>query len=309
MSDNSRLNAANNVETTLAEDITDTATEFDVADTSSFPETPFRATISEFDEPTNLEIVEVTSVDGDTITVDRGVEDTTGRSFSSGDNFEQRFTAGAYDELVGEQVFDGHGNEVHSETFATVDESVENFSTQGAADTVPVSQGDGTLAMQEMEGGAAPDETTIDLNEDGELTVIKPTKGGIKTDAFEETDVDDDGDGSISSTESEDHVDYYTFSAEDAFSVNEIVLNFSEIDFLKVSVDYITDVSITYEIDGDRVLSLGDSDGEGIYIVDTSRFEGNKTLSMKLESDTQNICEAEFYNKYESNITTLKTGE
>ena len=43
-----------------------------------------------------------------------------------------------------------HGNEDHNETYTTAGDDVENFSTSGAADTVPVSQGDGTLSMQNV---------------------------------------------------------------------------------------------------------------------------------------------------------------
>lgn len=43
-----------------------------------------------------------------------------------------------------------HGNEDHNATYTTTGEDVENFGTSGAENTVPVSQGDGTLSMQNV---------------------------------------------------------------------------------------------------------------------------------------------------------------
>jgi len=59
-----------------------------------------------------------------------------------------------------EQPPENHDNTSHTETYVTVDENVEDFSTSGDADTVPVSQGDGTLAMQVVSGDT---DTEIDL--------------------------------------------------------------------------------------------------------------------------------------------------
>jgi len=59
-----------------------------------------------------------------------------------------------------EQPPEDHNNTSHTETYVTVDENVENFSTSGDADTVPVSQGDGTLTMQVVGDDA---DTEIDL--------------------------------------------------------------------------------------------------------------------------------------------------
>ena len=53
-----------------------------------------------------------------------------------------------------------HDNTSHTETYVTVDEDVENFSTSGNADTVPVSQGDGTLVMETVQTDV---DTEIDL--------------------------------------------------------------------------------------------------------------------------------------------------
>ena len=58
---------------------------------------------------------------------------------------------------------DPHDNSAHSETFTTADDNVEGFATAGDEGTVPTSQGDGTLAMEEAGGGG--EVTTIDPNE------------------------------------------------------------------------------------------------------------------------------------------------
>ncbi|RZN61932.1 MAG: hypothetical protein EF811_04010, partial [Methanonatronarchaeia archaeon] len=58
-----RLNAKNLAETSLAEDFGVGETEVTVQDATVFPEPPFRATI----ESTELEIIEVREVDGNTL--------------------------------------------------------------------------------------------------------------------------------------------------------------------------------------------------------------------------------------------------
>ena len=94
-----RLNASNNFSTTLAQNITDTDTSFDVTDASDAPATPFVMTIRTGD-PANGEIIEVGSVSSNTFSsVSRGQEGTTAQSWSSGDTIEQLGTAGMYNEL------------------------------------------------------------------------------------------------------------------------------------------------------------------------------------------------------------------
>ena len=56
-----------------------------------------------------------------------------------------------------------HGNEDHTETFTTPESNVEDFSTNGDEGTVPVSQGDGSLVMEEASGGI---EFLNDINEE-----------------------------------------------------------------------------------------------------------------------------------------------
>ena len=80
-------------------------------------------------------------------------------------NFDTDFEDKTTDDLsegTSNEYFKQHGNEDHNENYTTTDEDVENFSTSGTNGTVPVSQGDGTLAMKEMDGGI---EFLDDINE------------------------------------------------------------------------------------------------------------------------------------------------
>ncbi len=85
----------NNAKTTLASSLSSSATSVSVADGSVFPSLGsgeiFFCTL---DDGTNNEIVKVTAVSSNTLTVVRAQESTTARSFSSGDAAELRLTAG-----------------------------------------------------------------------------------------------------------------------------------------------------------------------------------------------------------------------
>jgi hypothetical protein len=84
----------NNAKTTLASGINSTATSATVADGSVFPTLEageyFYCT---FDDDTNNEIVKVTARSGNTLTIVRGVDNTTARAFLSGDAAELRATS------------------------------------------------------------------------------------------------------------------------------------------------------------------------------------------------------------------------
>jgi hypothetical protein len=84
----------NNAKTTLASGINSTATSATVADGSVFPTLEageyFYCT---FDDDTNNEIVKVTARSSNTLTIVRGVDNTTARAFLSGDAAELRATS------------------------------------------------------------------------------------------------------------------------------------------------------------------------------------------------------------------------
>lgn len=85
----------NNARTTLAADISNSATTATVTSGSVFPVLNageyFYCT---FDNGTNNEIVKVTARSGNTLTIVRGVDNTTARAFSTDDAAELRATAG-----------------------------------------------------------------------------------------------------------------------------------------------------------------------------------------------------------------------
>ena len=85
---------SNNARTTLASNISNSATTITVADGSVFPSLTggdiFYCTI---DDGTNNEIVEVTAISSNTLTVVRGQDNTTARAFVSGDLIELRLVA------------------------------------------------------------------------------------------------------------------------------------------------------------------------------------------------------------------------
>jgi len=95
-----RLQTENNFKTELAENITDTQTSFDLDNTPNI-EPPYRLTIR-VGHPRDGEIIEVTEVDGNTVTAERGKEDTTAQSWDSGTLVENLYTAGMHNELVSE---------------------------------------------------------------------------------------------------------------------------------------------------------------------------------------------------------------
>ena len=88
------LNAANNVSSTIAEDIDDAALEVDVATGTGadFPSTPFLAVIG-------TEVVECSDVTGDTLTIARGQDGTSATAHYDGDAIEVTVCAGYIDQI------------------------------------------------------------------------------------------------------------------------------------------------------------------------------------------------------------------
>jgi hypothetical protein len=88
----------NNANTVLASSITSSATSVSVLDGSVFPSLSageyFLCTI---DDDTNNEIVKVTAISGNTLTVVRAQEGTTARAFANSSPIESRVTAGIMD--------------------------------------------------------------------------------------------------------------------------------------------------------------------------------------------------------------------
>ena len=86
---------SNNGKTTLAANVSSSATSISVADGSVFPSLGSgEVFFCTFDDGTNNEIVKVTAISSNTLTVVRAQESTTARAFSAGDAAELRLTAG-----------------------------------------------------------------------------------------------------------------------------------------------------------------------------------------------------------------------
>ena len=85
----------NNAKTTLAGNVTTSATSITVSDGSVFPAISGGDTFfCTFDDGTNNEIVSVTAISGNVLTVVRAQDNTTAKAFGSGDAAESRLTAG-----------------------------------------------------------------------------------------------------------------------------------------------------------------------------------------------------------------------
>ena len=106
----------NNAKTTLASGITSSATSITVADGSVFPTLTGSDTFfCTLDDGTNIEIVEVTAVSSNTLTVTRAQDNTSATSFSTGTVAELRLTAGILN------LFSQTGSDINAEVEAYLD--------------------------------------------------------------------------------------------------------------------------------------------------------------------------------------------
>lgn len=119
------LKKKNCAKTTLSGAMTAGQTTMTVADASVFPSSgDFLVTIwnkSSFADPcndSNMEIVKVTNVSGNLLTITRAQESTTGVTHSSGHAVEQLITAGTFEEL--ETAIDGKAPTSHTHTEADI---------------------------------------------------------------------------------------------------------------------------------------------------------------------------------------------
>jgi len=94
------VNASNNAVAKLSSNINSSQTSLTVDDASIFPDAPFLVTVN--NNRHNMEIMRVTNVGGNTLTVQRAQEGTTAQSHDAGSNVENNFTAGTYQALVDE---------------------------------------------------------------------------------------------------------------------------------------------------------------------------------------------------------------
>lgn len=96
-----RLGLANNAGSKLTKSITATATTIEVESTASFPPVPFPLTLARSEE-----IVTVTSVVGNVLTVQRAQQGTTAKAYIAGTDIWGNFTAGHYNLLADKEYVD-----------------------------------------------------------------------------------------------------------------------------------------------------------------------------------------------------------
>lgn len=147
-----RLNAANNARTTLAEYIAYDATSLIVASAAVMPTPPYRITV-------DSEIMTVTAVSGNTLTVARGQEGTAATEHFAGVYIDHRWTAGMYDALAmaiaqipNEPLLDNYDftdpvNQRGQTTYLINDYTIDRWVTE-----VPLTVNNGYLALSS--GGA-----------------------------------------------------------------------------------------------------------------------------------------------------------
>ena len=88
------VNASNNAVAKLSSNINSSQTSLTVDDASIFPDAPFLVTVN--NNRHNMEIMEVSNVSSNTLTVKRAQEGTTAQAHEAGSIVENNFTAGTY---------------------------------------------------------------------------------------------------------------------------------------------------------------------------------------------------------------------
>jgi len=180
--------AANSAETTLAQNITSTATSFSVTDGSAFPTESFLASI-------NDEIMFVGSRSGNSFSdIVRGIEGTAKTAHDAGDAVENRFTAGAHMQLI--DAIDGVASDLvsHKSEIATQDKAghiklsdipLPTIATQAEAEAGT----NNTKMMTPLRTHQAIDskvrivDNMLELNVDGEWQIFKLVPPDDTTDA------------------------------------------------------------------------------------------------------------------------------
>ena len=193
-----RLKAANNAKTTLSQDINATATSFNVADGTLFPDAPFLASVDD-------EIMEIGAKSANTFSaVLRGREGTAPLAHSNGAIVENRFTAGAYDELETSAGAQTKANTAEQNAKSYVDGKVKTDVPTGAKFTDTVTTVNNTLAststteaLSAAQGKKLNDALTSHLSDYASLQFgsIPYTTTRHVTYYIDEVNGDDDNDG------------------------------------------------------------------------------------------------------------------
>lgn len=160
---------ANNAATTLASGITNSATSISVQDGSVFPSLGAGDhTYLTFDNKNGTrEIVKLTAISGNTLTVVRGQDGTAATSFNAADSVELRLTAALLDDASSITLSDGSSTDVYKTS------NTLTF-TGGTGVTTTVSNDEVTFAIGQSVG-TADSVTFDDVTVTGDLTVSGTT--------------------------------------------------------------------------------------------------------------------------------------
>jgi len=161
-----RLKAKNLARTTLAADLSASATTCTVVDSSQLPNAPFRAVIG------GSEIVEVTAKNSNTLTIVRGQEGTTAQAWPAGTPIENRFTAGYWDEVC---------RLISLTSAQTVTISNDTITMTQSFHLVDTENGASTDDLSTINGGSAGDLLFLRPVSSSRQVVIKHGVGNIKT--------------------------------------------------------------------------------------------------------------------------------
>ena len=136
---------ANNVSTSLSAAINATQTTISVADASRLPTLSsgdyIYLTIDTDTASPTIEVVKVTAISSNDLTVVRGQDGTTAASFSNGTKVELRVTAAALDDIAAAGLpADGDGSDLQNVRAETVEVTIKNTSGSSIAKGTPVHQ-------------------------------------------------------------------------------------------------------------------------------------------------------------------------
>ena len=248
----------NNAKTTLGADLNDSATSATVADGSVFPSLGsgefFFCT---FDDGTNNEIVKVTGRSSNTLTIVRAQDNTSARSFSTGDDAQLRVTAATLEQFMENWVLeDDDGTEVTVSNAQEV-KFIGSGITTNWTDTSNGSDGD-------------PYDLTFSIDA-AQTNITSILATDLKIGEDDQTKID---------FESADEIHFYAANAEQVFvsdgvfgpqTDSDVDLGTTSARFKDAFVDSIT---VTGEVDGASLDISGDADIDGTLEADAITVNG-----------------------------------
>ena len=227
----------NNATTTLSAAVTTTATSITVADGSVFPTLSGSnytyATLE--DNSSNREIVKVTAISTNTLTVVRAQDNTTARAFSSGDKCELRINAALLNDIAeqadtGTTVIAGSNLSFSGDTL-NLDTNLTGLGSVSATSMALASTGATELTIEDTDNGFAASKINVqnggrDLKVTVPQDIIFNTGGSDRLTLFDSGAITATGDITISSagptitlTDTDNNPDYQIRMATGRFGL------------------------------------------------------------------------------------------